>query len=89
MVIISLHNITPHLHEDSSSQEAPSKLLDWLQFAFQVDPENAHLECFSEAPVLDADFDHYVFPHEDFVVFDPINKQDSALWITGGAYYLE
>lgn len=33
--------------------EEPSSLVDWLVFAFQIDPGAGHLECFSKPDPID------------------------------------
>ena len=57
-VVLVLHNITPHVHlEESDPIESPTpdSLIDWLAFAFQIDPGAGHLEWFSKSDPVDAD----------------------------------
>ncbi len=52
--VLVLHNITPHVHTDDPNEGSmPQSLLDWLGFAFQIDPGAGHLEWFSQDKQLD------------------------------------
>lgn len=53
--VLVLHNLTPHVHVDEHSDESPSNLTDWLEFAFSIDPGAGHLECFSQTESIDMD----------------------------------
>ena len=82
--VLTLHNITPHVHDDPVTRENssdPESLLEWLYFAFQIDPGAGHLECFSKPDQLSA--------HGDFVSFDVSGQMSSSNWVTSGAYYIE
>ncbi len=51
--MLVLHNVTPHVHAEELSDEMPSGIGDWLEFAFSIDPGSGHLECFSKAEAID------------------------------------
>lgn len=61
--VLILHNITPHVHydePDAAESSIPDTLLDWLSFAFHIDPGAGHLECFSKPDQVDIDSPDYI-----------------------------